>query len=265
MSLLFRQQFHDLNHQRDAQQLFVQHRLQSAPARRHRRRGWPAAPVRPASAPSPAAIGACRSGARRLNIDALDDEPVRRRGKAGEHLGNLRTERTERNLVRRQNRQIVGHGMTVKIIGLRTGRVVIRNADALDAVQRIDLRRKKNFRNGFHLAQLRGQRSQAAGRKFHQRALRLKGKIIFGRQGHAGGIGFMLQLVNGPAERGGKRFARNGIGARVGNRRNRLKIIRRLSNPLPNLVFLFACAASMLSTLSLPGEGFLPVKFRNVP
>jgi len=67
-----------------------------------------------------------RQGARRLNADALDDEPVRRRGKAGEHLGDLRTERTERNLVRRQNGQIVGHGMIVEIIGLRAAGVVIR-------------------------------------------------------------------------------------------------------------------------------------------
>src|ERR1017187_3342626 len=50
----------------------------------------------------------------------------------------------------------------------------------------------------------------------------------------------MLQLVNVPAERPGERFARNGIVARVGNRCNRLKIIRRLSNPVSNLAFLFA-------------------------
>jgi len=106
--------------------------------------------------------------------------------------------------------------MTVEIIGLRTVCVVIRNADALNPVQRMTRAAKRISEMIFTSPNCMASRSQAAGREFHQRALRFKGEIILGRQGHARGFGFMLQLVNGPAERRSERFAGNGIGARVG-------------------------------------------------
>ena len=43
----------------------------------------------------------------------------------------------ERKVTRygRQNRQIVGHGIAFEIIRLRAGRIIVGNADTLDAVQ----------------------------------------------------------------------------------------------------------------------------------
>jgi len=83
-------------------------------------------------------------------------------------------------------------------------------------------------------------RSQAAGREFHEVALRLEGKIILGRRVTlaASASCCIWSMVRRSAR--GKRFARYGIVARVGNRCQSAEIIRRLSNPVSNPAFLFA-------------------------
>ena len=100
--------------------------------------------------------------------------------------------------------QIVGHGTIVQIIGLRAVCVIVRNADALNPVQRIDLRRKKNFRNGFHFAKLlRPADHRLPGANLTRSRCAVKEKSYWGGRVDTGGS--RLHVATGQSSGGARR------------------------------------------------------------